>query len=82
MILVKGNPAAAISDIRNVVTVFKAGVGYGPAKLLEAVRGLAGIRQGARKEQPGALLAAIKDCVDLMGGSIFQLTKRDPPDRG
>jgi hypothetical protein len=44
MVLVKGNPAAAISDIRNVVTVFKDGVGYDPARLLEAVRGTAGVR--------------------------------------
>ena len=44
MVLIKGNPAAAIADIRNVVTVFKDGTGYDPAKLLEAVRGAAGIR--------------------------------------
>lgn len=44
MVVIKGNPAAAIADIRNVVTVFKDGVGYDPAKLLEAVRGTAGIR--------------------------------------
>lgn len=44
MVLVKGDPAASIADIRNVVTVFKDGVGYDPGKLLEAVRGTAGIR--------------------------------------
>jgi len=44
MVLVKGDPASSIADIRNVVTVFKDGVGYDPAKLLEAVRGTAGIR--------------------------------------
>ena len=44
MVLIKGNPSAAIDDIRNVVTVFKEGVGYDPAKLLEAVRGAPGIR--------------------------------------
>ena len=44
MVLVKGNPDARIADIRNVVTVFKDGIGYDPAKLLEAVRGTAGIR--------------------------------------
>jgi imidazolonepropionase-like amidohydrolase len=44
LVLVKGDPAARISDIRNVVTVFKDGVGYDPAKLTEAVRGTAGLR--------------------------------------
>jgi len=44
MVLVKGDPAASISDIRKVVTVFKDGVGYDPGKLLEAVRGAAGLR--------------------------------------
>jgi imidazolonepropionase-like amidohydrolase len=44
MVLVKGNPASAIADIRNIVTVFKDGVGYDPAKLLDAVRGTAGLR--------------------------------------
>jgi len=39
LILVKGNPAAAIADIENVVTVFKDGVGYDSAKLLRTVRG-------------------------------------------
>ena len=44
MVLIKGNPSAAIDDIRNVVTVFKEWVGYDPAKRLEAVRGAPGIR--------------------------------------
>jgi imidazolonepropionase-like amidohydrolase len=44
MVLVKGNPAANISDIRKVETVFKDGVGYDSAKLIEAVRGSVGIR--------------------------------------
>ncbi|MGB8957641.1 MAG: amidohydrolase family protein [Candidatus Aminicenantales bacterium] len=44
MVLVKGDPTASIADIRKVVTVFKDGIGYDPAKLLEAVRGTAGLR--------------------------------------
>jgi len=44
MVLIKGNPAETIADIKNVVTVFKDGVGYDPAKLLEAARGCVGIR--------------------------------------
>ncbi|HET8749588.1 MAG TPA: amidohydrolase family protein, partial [Sphingomicrobium sp.] len=39
LFIVKGNPAAKIGDIENVVTVFKDGVGYDSAKLLESVRG-------------------------------------------
>ena len=33
-----------IADIENVETVFKDGVGYDSAKLIESMRGLVGIR--------------------------------------
>jgi imidazolonepropionase-like amidohydrolase len=39
LVLVKGNPAANIADVENVVTVFKDGVGYDSAKLIQSVRG-------------------------------------------
>jgi len=39
LIVVRGNPAADIRDIEKVETVFKDGVGYDSAKLLESVRG-------------------------------------------
>jgi imidazolonepropionase-like amidohydrolase len=39
LVLVKGNPAANIADIENVVIVFKDGVGYDTAKLLDSVKG-------------------------------------------
>lgn len=39
LVIVKGNPAATINDIENVVVVFKDGVGYDSAKLLQSVRG-------------------------------------------
>jgi imidazolonepropionase-like amidohydrolase len=42
IVIVRGNPAAHIRDIRNVQLVFKDGVGYDPAKLIESVRGLVG----------------------------------------
>lgn len=42
ILIVRGNPAASMRDIRNVHLVFKDGVGYDPAKLLESVRGLVG----------------------------------------
>jgi imidazolonepropionase-like amidohydrolase len=40
--IVRGNPAANISAIRNVTVVFKDGVGYDPVKLVESVRGMVG----------------------------------------
>jgi len=44
MILIKGNPAQNILDIEKVETVFKDGLGYDSAKLIESVRGTVGIR--------------------------------------
>ena len=44
MVLIDGDPSANISDIRNVVTVFKEGVGYDSAKLFAAVKGTVGVR--------------------------------------
>jgi len=44
ILVVRGNPAASIGDIRNVHLVFKDGVGYDPAKLIESVRGLVGVK--------------------------------------
>lgn len=42
IVIVRGNPAANIRDIRNVQLVFKDGVGYDPAKLIESVHGMVG----------------------------------------
>lgn len=44
MVLIKGDPASAIADIKKVETVFKDGIGYDSVKLIEAVRGSVGIR--------------------------------------
>jgi imidazolonepropionase-like amidohydrolase len=44
IVVVRGDPVARPADIRNVVTVFKDGVGYDSAKLLAAVKGSVGIR--------------------------------------
>ena len=43
LLVVNGNPAARIADIRNVERVFKQGVGYDPAKLIGSVRGSVGL---------------------------------------
>jgi imidazolonepropionase-like amidohydrolase len=39
LFLVKGNPAANINDVENVIVVFKDGVGYDSAKLIRSVKG-------------------------------------------
>ena len=39
LVVVKGDPSAQIDDIENVELVFKDGVGYDPAKLIDSVRG-------------------------------------------
>jgi enamidase len=43
LILVDGNPAADIADIRKVELVFKQGIGYDPAKLIASVTGKVGL---------------------------------------
>jgi len=39
LFIVRGNPAANINDVENVIVVFKDGVGYDSAKLLQSVKG-------------------------------------------
>jgi len=43
LVIVAGNPAAAIADIRRVEMVMKNGVGYDPKKLIASVKGLVGL---------------------------------------
>jgi imidazolonepropionase-like amidohydrolase len=43
LIVIEGNPAERIADIRKVKIVFKDGAGYDSQKLLDSVRGAAGI---------------------------------------
>jgi len=42
LVLVRGNPAANIDDIENVEVVFKDGVGYDSARILQSIRGIVG----------------------------------------
>lgn len=42
--VVKGDPSTNIKDIENVAVVFKDGIGYDPAKLVEAANGTVGLR--------------------------------------
>ncbi|MBI4501180.1 MAG: amidohydrolase family protein [Gemmatimonadetes bacterium] len=44
LVVIRGDPASNPADIRNVTIVFKDGVGYDSAKLIESVRGLVGVR--------------------------------------
>lgn len=43
LVVVLGDPSTTIGDVRRVETVFKAGVGYDPQKLVESVKGQVGI---------------------------------------
>jgi imidazolonepropionase-like amidohydrolase len=44
LVVIQGDPSKKIEDIENVETVFKDGIGYDSAKLIEAVRGVVGSR--------------------------------------
>ncbi len=44
LVVIKGDPSKKIEDIENVETVFKDGIGYDSAKLIESVRGMVGSR--------------------------------------
>src|SRR6266849_3936332 len=44
LVVIKGDPSQKIEDIENTEIVFKDGIGYDPAKLIESVRGIAGSR--------------------------------------
>jgi imidazolonepropionase-like amidohydrolase len=43
LVVIHGNPAARISDIENVDIVFKDGIGYDSAQLIESIRGSVGL---------------------------------------
>ncbi|MGH9141348.1 MAG: amidohydrolase family protein, partial [Vicinamibacterales bacterium] len=43
LVIVAGDPSTTIADVRRVETVFKQGIGFDPAKLIESVRGQVGI---------------------------------------
>ena len=44
IVVIRGNPAANIADIEKVEIVFKDGIGYDSAKLIESVKGMVGLR--------------------------------------
>jgi hypothetical protein len=44
LVVIRGDPATKISDIENVEIVFKNGIGYDSAKLINSVRGQVGLR--------------------------------------
>lgn len=43
LVVLNGDPSASIAEIRKVETVFRQGVGFSPAKLIDSVRGQVGI---------------------------------------
>ena len=44
LVVIKGDPSKKIEDIENVEIVFKDGVGYDSAKLIQSVEGMVGTR--------------------------------------
>lgn len=44
LVVLAGDRAKNIDDVKRVETVFKDGVGYDPAKLMRSVEGLMGLR--------------------------------------
>ncbi len=44
IVIVRGDPSQHVADVENVELVFKDGIAYDPAKLIESVRGMVGIR--------------------------------------
>jgi predicted amidohydrolase len=44
LVVVRGDPVKDISAVEHVQTVFKKGVGYDPAKLIDSTRGMVGMR--------------------------------------
>ena len=44
LVVVRGDPSRRIEDIEQVEIVFKNGLGYDPARLIESIRGHVGIR--------------------------------------
>lgn len=43
LVVLNGDPSRTIADLRKVDTVFRAGVGYDPVKLIDSVRGKVGL---------------------------------------
>ena len=43
LVVIDGNPSAMIADVRRVELVFKQGIGFDPAKLIDSVRGQVGL---------------------------------------
>jgi len=43
LVLISGDPSAVIADVRKVDTVFRQGVGFDPAKLIQSVSGRVGL---------------------------------------
>jgi len=44
LVVIQGDPVSRPAEIRNVTLVFKQGIGYDSAKLIESVKGLVGVK--------------------------------------
>ena len=43
LVVLGGDPSTTIADVRKVEIVFRQGIGYDPAKLIDSVRGRVGL---------------------------------------
>ena len=43
LVVINGDPSRTINDVRKVEIVFRQGIGYDPAKLIESVNGRVGL---------------------------------------
>ena len=43
LVVVDGDPSTTIGDVRKVETVFRQGIGFDPAKLIQSVTGRVGL---------------------------------------
>jgi imidazolonepropionase-like amidohydrolase len=44
LVVIRGNPVQTPAEIRNIVTVFRKGIGFDSAKLIASVKGQIGIK--------------------------------------
>jgi imidazolonepropionase-like amidohydrolase len=74
LVIVRGNPATRIADVRNVEMVMKGGVGYDPSALIESVAGSIGaydvrlLMRWPANAIVGLLLLVLAVLINRMGG--------------
>jgi hypothetical protein len=77
VVMIAGDPTANVSDIRNVETVFKQGVGYDPARLIVSAQESRVVLVGPRDPPPSAVVTCKRLCQygSLWGNTGGQSTR-------